>query len=70
MTFYETFIGEKWQPRKCPSDAAPVNGPAKGSHRAIRALQEIPLHLEKLTLAQLQEILGPDGKFTAGQVQR
>lgn len=38
-----------------------------GAGPRIRALREVPASLEKLTLDQMREVLGPDGKFTTGQ---
>lgn len=64
MIYYEqmTPMGV-WSPRTSPE--APVSVGAEGNRFKIRAVQEVPKDLEKLTLSQLYAVLSPDGHLRA-----
>lgn len=52
-----------WSP--CTAPEPPTERTSCGTRRHIRAVREVPASVEHLTLAQLHEIISPDGRFKA-----
>ncbi len=64
MFYFEEKKLGRWRPRWTPE--RPEKKGAEGARREIRAVAEVMPTLRHLTLDQLQELYGPDGRFQAG----
>lgn len=69
MFYFEQAIGDRWCPVKT-ADAPQVKNDriqrAGSAGPRVRAVQAIPAYFAHLTLGQLREVLGPDGRFRGG----
>jgi hypothetical protein len=64
--FYEQRVFDRWCPVKVATRPVVKNGilvGAESGHRRIRSLRAIPEQHQHLTLRQLQEVYGDEGKF-------
>jgi len=63
MFYFEESVLGKWRPRTMPN--RPSDRGPEGQKRNLRAVAEVLPSIRHLTLDQLQELYGPEGRFQA-----